>query len=274
MVVQHTGFCPNSSNSLFSVIFFSTFQEVLVWHNIFLNSFSKLCPSFLPSLKFLAVPGEEHNCAKLPLWCWPQLFHSSGHSGEQKRLQLSYNFFCHVFVYIILLLVLSPIQTAMPPHKVLKQILWKCWVSAAVKFSISLGHEPYVQNIFRTIWGNLFLSLVQPLQHNQSWFESLHALKLSVPSWAAAEVAVVLSGGGGCGKHTQRAVHASCSWCVTRTQWPQPQLACGPAQPELDPKTKEVPMQRQWKDLVQTVHSPCTKKQHPALTLGGRMKEE
>lgn len=167
MAVQYTGFCHNSPKSLFSVRLFNTCQQVLVCCTIFLNRFSKLCPSFLLSLQVLAVPGEGPYCEKKHIIA-PCCLYDTGPSPftplatdmnnrlPTTFLQLSYNSFCYVFIWINLPLLLFPIQTEILPTELLKQVFWKCWAFSSSKFNaFKVRHEPYVQNIFRKIWGNL-----------------------------------------------------------------------------------------------------------------------
>lgn len=149
--MQQTGFCHNSPKPLFSVSLFNTCQQVLVCHTIFLNSFSKLCPFFLSSLQFLALPGEgphfarKHIIAPCCLYCTCPSSFTPLATGVNNRLWLSYNSSCHLFIWINLPLVLFPIQTEMPPQRAAETSFLEMLSFSNSKFdAFKVRHEPYI----------------------------------------------------------------------------------------------------------------------------------
>lgn len=103
-----------------------------------LNSFSKSCLSFPPSLQFLAVPGEGPYCEKKHIIAPCCLYDTCPSSftplttGLNNRLQFSYNSFCHVFIWINFLWSFSPFKLNSPQS---------CWnkFSGSVEFSAALN---------------------------------------------------------------------------------------------------------------------------------------
>lgn len=118
-----------------------------------------MCPSFLPSLKFLALPGQGsyHERKHITVLCCLCDSGSSSFTpratGMNDRLWLCYNSFCHVSIWLNLPLVLFPFQTEMPPHRADETRFLEVLCFSSSKLNAWVRHEPYVQNIFRKIWG-------------------------------------------------------------------------------------------------------------------------